>query len=128
MDSSSSSSTGPQSGKHGGPFRQKRRDRRNCRLDGLRKDGAGDEHLWKIIRKNISGTIEKDGRELYIRHPEEAIKNGIVYVTEDRKGNGLILDDSIKENITLSKLEKVSSRLVMDERRENMKRRIFAGN
>jgi putative multiple sugar transport system ATP-binding protein len=68
--------------------------------------------------KNISGTIEKDGRELYIRHPEEAIKNGIVYVTEDRKGNGLILDDSIKENITLSKLEKVSSRLVMDERRE----------
>ncbi|TWM26417.1 Xylose import ATP-binding protein XylG [Bacillus paralicheniformis] len=68
--------------------------------------------------KNISGSIEKDGRELYIRHPEEAIKNGIVYVTEDRKGNGLILDDSIKENITLSKLEKVSSRLVMDERRE----------
>ncbi len=39
-------------------------------------------------------------------------------MTEDRKGNGLILDDSIKENITLSKLEKVSSRLVMDERRE----------
>ena len=68
--------------------------------------------------KNISGTIEKDGRELYINHPEEAIKNGIVYVTEDRKGNGLILNDSIKENITLSKLDKVSSRLVMDERRE----------
>ena len=68
--------------------------------------------------KNISGTIEKDGRELYINHPEDAIKNGIVYVTEDRKGNGLILKDSIKENITLSKLDKVSSRLVMDERRE----------
>ncbi|RCK09729.1 ATP-binding cassette domain-containing protein [Bacillus licheniformis] len=66
----------------------------------------------------IKGTIEKDGRELYINHPEDAIKNGIVYVTEDRKGNGLILKDSIKENITLSKLDKVSSRLVMDERRE----------
>ena len=39
-------------------------------------------------------------------------------MTEDRKGNGLILKDSIKENITLSKLDKVSSRLVMDERRE----------
>ncbi|MED1738797.1 sugar ABC transporter ATP-binding protein [Bacillus swezeyi] len=72
----------------------------------------------KSYGKNISGTLKKDGQKLSIRHADDAIKNGIVYVTEDRKGNGLILMDSIKKNITLSKLKKVSRRLVMDERKE----------
>ncbi|QHZ48620.1 multiple monosaccharide ABC transporter ATP-binding protein [Bacillus sp. NSP9.1] len=72
----------------------------------------------KSYGKNISGTLIKDGRQLNIRHAGDAIQNGIVYVTEDRKGNGLILMDNIKGNITLSKLNKVASGLVMDERRE----------
>ena len=38
---------------------------------------------------------------------KEAIKAGIIYTTEDRKGDGLILGMSIRDNISISTLEKV---------------------
>lgn len=65
-----------------------------------------------------SGTIYKDGKEIEIKSPKQAIENKIAYVTEDRKAQGLILEQSIKHNITLSKLDKISSKLVIDEAKE----------
>ena len=49
---------------------------------------------------------------------QKAIDNGIAYVTEDRKGYGLILDQDIKKNISLANLDGVADKTVIDEGRE----------
>jgi len=49
---------------------------------------------------------------------EKAVANGIAYVTEDRKGYGLVLNDDIQRNITLANLRGVSSATVIDDGRE----------
>lgn len=67
----------------------------------------------------ISGQLFKDGKELRLRSVSDAIKNGVAYVTEDRKEAGLILDDDICRNISLSSLKRLSSRTtVVDTNRE----------
>jgi ABC-type sugar transport system ATPase subunit len=48
-----------------------------------------------------SGEIELEGRHIHIRKPRDAIKNGIVMVTENRKEDGLVLCRSIMENVVL---------------------------
>ena len=67
---------------------------------------------------NISGTIYKDGKEITLKNPEAAIHAGIAYVTEDRKNNGLLLNESIRFNTTLPRLDKVSSRGIIDREKE----------
>ena len=59
--------------------------------------------------QRISGQVLMHGQEVDVRTVEKAIKHGIAYVTEDRKGLGLILDDEIRRNITLANLEAVAS-------------------
>jgi putative multiple sugar transport system ATP-binding protein len=51
-------------------------------------------------------------------HPEGAIASGIAYVTEDRKRNGLILIQDVKQNNTLANLKGISNRGVVDENAE----------
>lgn len=51
-----------------------------------------------------SGTVKLYGQEININSPREAIRNNIVYVSEDRKGEGLIVSSNVKKNITLSNL------------------------
>ena len=68
--------------------------------------------------QGISGSVRIDGRQADVSTIERAIRHGIAYVTEDRKGYGLVLDDEIRRNITLANLPAVSSRLVIDEGRE----------
>lgn len=72
----------------------------------------------KSYGKKISGKIFKNGREIHLNNVSDAIENGIAYVTEDRKNYGLILMYDIKTNITLSKLQKVSKKYVIDENNE----------
>jgi len=50
------------------------------------------------------GTISLDGKQLTIRGPRDAIRAGICLVTEDRKNQGLILDQSVLENFSLPNL------------------------
>jgi len=52
-----------------------------------------------------SGTIIKDGKELPINNPREALNSSIAFLSEDRRGVGLLLDDSIAFNIVFSSLE-----------------------
>jgi putative multiple sugar transport system ATP-binding protein len=66
----------------------------------------------------ISGTVLKNGKEIDVSTIGKAIGHGIAYVTEDRKGLGLVLDDDIKKNISLANLSQVSDALVIDEARE----------
>ncbi|HEU5089621.1 MAG TPA: ATP-binding cassette domain-containing protein, partial [Roseiflexaceae bacterium] len=59
-----------------------------------------------------------DGRPRAFRQPEDAIKAGVAYVTEDRKGNGLVLIQDVKENITLANLQAIASNSVIDTNAE----------
>lgn len=56
----------------------------------------------------ISGEVYKNGKKIDLKTIEQAVKNGVAYVTEDRKQYGLVLIDDICRNISLSSLEKIS--------------------
>ena len=49
-----------------------------------------------------SGTVLKDGQELPLNSPKEALKRGLAFVSEDRRGVGLLLDESIENNIAFT--------------------------
>jgi putative multiple sugar transport system ATP-binding protein len=58
----------------------------------------------------ISGELYFKGHKKHFGMPENAIEAGMAYVTEDRKGDGLILIQDVKQNITLANLLEISSR------------------
>lgn len=68
---------------------------------------------------NISGQIFLNGKEVTFPTVKSAIQHGIAYVTEDRKGNGLILSESIAKNTTSAMLERVSNHGILDFGLEN---------
>lgn len=85
--------------------------------------GAGRTELamsifGKSYGTGIRGQVLINGKEVKMNTVEEAIKNGLAYVTEDRKGNGLILSNSIKINTTLANLKHVSRHCVLDNDKE----------
>lgn len=84
--------------------------------------GAGRSELVKTIYgyyKKSSGKVFIEGQETSITSPESGVNHGIAYVSEDRKGDGLVLELSVKENMTLSSLKFFSSRLGLNKNAEN---------
>jgi putative multiple sugar transport system ATP-binding protein len=68
---------------------------------------------------NCTGTLKLDGKEVKLKKSEaDAIKHKIAYVTEDRKGNGLVLSQSIKINTSLANLNAIASKSVIDADKE----------
>ncbi len=68
---------------------------------------------------NFSGELKIDGKPVKLKKSEaDAIKHKIAYVTEDRKGNGLVLSQSIKVNTSLAHLDAISSHTVIDGDKE----------
>ncbi|MCR5686620.1 MAG: ATP-binding cassette domain-containing protein [Lachnospiraceae bacterium] len=85
--------------------------------------GAGRTELamsifGKSYGTGITGTMMLNGREVSLKNAKEAIKNKIAYVTEDRKGNGLVLNNPIKINTTLANLDAVSANSIIDKDKE----------
>ncbi|MDT7518932.1 sugar ABC transporter ATP-binding protein [Rhodoferax sp. TBRC 17660] len=85
--------------------------------------GAGRTELAMSIfgrtyGQNISGKVLLNGKEVDTSTVQKAIDHGIAYVTEDRKGYGLVLDETIAWNTTLANLPAVAKRTVVDEGRE----------
>lgn len=72
----------------------------------------------KSYGRNISGELIKEGKSIENNSVDEAIQNGFAYVTEDRKEYGLILMDDIKRNISLTGIEKLTAKGVVNEREE----------
>ncbi len=66
----------------------------------------------------VEGEFYIDGKRKYFKHPRQAMKSGIAYVTEDRKKNGLILMQDVKQNITLANLNRISKRGIVNDNRE----------
>ncbi|MBI2758761.1 MAG: ATP-binding cassette domain-containing protein [Chloroflexi bacterium] len=66
----------------------------------------------------IDGSLFLNGHVQRFNHPRNAIDAGVAYVTEDRKGDGLILIQDVKQNITLANLQEISHRSVVDNNAE----------
>ncbi len=58
------------------------------------------------------GAVRINGQPVQIRQPSDALTYGLSYLTEDRKTRGLLLDKSMRENLTLQSLEKYSGWLI----------------
>lgn len=85
--------------------------------------GAGRTELSMSIfgrsyGSEISGELFINGKETVLKSPREAIDAKLAYVTEDRKGNGLVLSNSIKVNTSLANMNGVSSKAIIDVDKE----------
>ena len=85
--------------------------------------GAGRTELAMSIfgrsyGSNISGELYINGQKVTLNSVKDAIKHKLAYVTEDRKGNGLILSNPIMTNTTLANLPGVSTRGIIDTDKE----------
>lgn len=83
--------------------------------------GAGRTEVMEAIfgyRKKDSGTVKLNGKPLKTNHPINLIKEKIGFITEDRKGKGLVLDSSIRENIALTNFEIISKFGVIERSEE----------
>ena len=79
----------------------------------------------KSYGENISGTLLLDGEALELNSVQEAISHKLAYVTEDRKGNGLILGNPIRINVTLANLSAVSRYGVVKKEKETQAARYY---
>lgn len=85
--------------------------------------GAGRTELamslfGKSYGTGISGQLIIKGEEVHLHSVQEAIEHKLAYVTEDRKGNGLILSNPIKINTTLANLDAISNHGIIDKDKE----------
>jgi ABC-type sugar transport system ATPase subunit len=72
--------------------------------------GSGSEHLVRALAGLVPlhGSLTLDGRPFAIAQPSDAVRAGIGYIPEDRKGAGLTLEQSVANNITLASLHRIS--------------------
>nr|WP_249123255.1 MULTISPECIES: sugar ABC transporter ATP-binding protein [unclassified Bradyrhizobium] len=83
--------------------------------------GSGRSELLRAIFAAdlpLSGTLARDGEPRRYRSPKDAIRDGLGFVTEDRKDEGLILDMAISANISLASLKRVSRFGLLDREAE----------
>lgn len=79
--------------------------------------GSGRTELARLIfgaERRTSGELRLGGVPMEIRSPREAIASGLVYLTEDRKSQGLFLDMSVHDNINLAVFGRDARRGVLD--------------
>ena len=65
-----------------------------------------------------AGEVFLEGKKVSFKRPKDAIKKGIAYVSEDRKGNGLVLIQDIKYNISIANLEELQEGISLNENEE----------
>ena len=66
-----------------------------------------------------SGDIYINGQKVDIKTPQDAVKCGIGYLSEDRKRYGIVVDKTVAENSTMASLESFMSGLFIDKKKEN---------
>ncbi len=83
--------------------------------------GAGRSEIVKGICRlegEVTGEVELRGRRLTLGHYADSIAEGIVYLSEDRKGDGLFLEMSIASNVSALAVEQAAVGGIIDETRE----------
>ncbi|MGI6154082.1 MAG: sugar ABC transporter ATP-binding protein [Christensenellaceae bacterium] len=84
--------------------------------------GAGKTELARAICgiDNVhNGRIRVQGEEIRVSSPSHVIGNGVVYLSEDRRGEGLIVENSIAENISLPSMKKILKNNLISFKKEN---------
>jgi ribose transport system ATP-binding protein len=78
--------------------------------------GAGRTELFEGIvgLRPARGSITFDGKEVQFSNAREAMAAGIVYLSEDRKGKGLLLQQNLRVNLSLAALEKFTRASFID--------------
>ena len=72
------------------------------------------------LRGTTSGTVYYEGQELKIKSPEDAIKNGIALITEDRRARGIFGVLSITDNVAVASLnDYLKFRVMLDHKKIN---------
>jgi D-xylose transport system ATP-binding protein len=86
--------------------------------------GAGRSELLMAIfgawHGAVSGEVLVEGKKINIETPQDAIRNGIGFVTEDRKRFGLLLEQTLLDNLTLPGLKQLSGKFVTNRSRETV--------
>lgn len=83
--------------------------------------GAGRTEVARALfgaDKKDSGTIYINGSKAEINSPEDAVKYGIGYLSEDRKRYGVVLDKTVAQNTTMASLKKFSKGIFIDTKKE----------
>ena len=86
--------------------------------------GAGRTELALSIFGNspkyklVSGQILLEGKPMNFRDPNAALRAGLAYATEDKKGNGLVLIQDVRYNVTISNLDALRNGLVINRNEE----------
>ncbi|MFP7321458.1 ribose ABC transporter ATP-binding protein RbsA [Bacillus spizizenii] len=83
--------------------------------------GAGRTEIMRAlfgVDRLDSGEIWIAGKKTAIKNPQDAVKKGLGFITENRKDEGLLLDTSIRENIALPNLSSFSPKGLIDHKRE----------
>ena len=70
------------------------------------------------LQYTLSGQLLLNGQTANFSQPREAIRAGIAYVSEDRKGNGLILTQDVKQNVTLANLQAIAQNGIVNTNAE----------
>lgn len=86
--------------------------------------GAGRTEMAKVLFGRYpkdAGEVIIEGKRVEIKSPADAIKNGIAFVTEDRKLEGLVLILSVKDNIMASNMDKVSNTMGFIDKKKEVK-------
>ena len=86
-------------------------------LAGLVGSGRTEAMEGLVGLRRHTGQVEIDGQPVTIRSPRQAQGMGLVYLTEDRKGRGLVLDMGLRENLTLQSLRRFA-RPLLDRKAE----------
>lgn len=88
--------------------------------------GAGRTEIVETIfgkNRRHSGEIKVGGQSLQINTPQDAIAAGIAYIPRERKDDGLVMTESVKNNMTLVYLEKLMKRGKLDLKKRTVHRR-----
>lgn len=83
--------------------------------------GAGRTEIMQSIFGNmphVTGQIFMNGKEIHNKNPWDAMDNGIGFITEDRKTEGLMLEESIMKNISIANLGRISQKGVLNKKKE----------
>ncbi len=82
-------------------------------------------HLFGAWGDRFAGAVELNGQAFVAATPHDAIRQGLVLVSEDRKRHGLILEQSIGFNLSLSSLAKLTALGCIDKHREFERNKCF---
>jgi ribose transport system ATP-binding protein len=83
--------------------------------------GAGRTELVEAlfgVRRVVAGEVRIDGKVVHLRDPGAAVEAGLLLVPEDRRCHGLVLEDSVRHNIGLPNLDRLSVLKLVAQRRE----------